>query len=139
MSDQGGHHGPDHATARRATIDPVAILIVEDDPFVLLHLEMMIERNGFGAITTASNVADALAAIETSDPDVAILDVNLRGQMVFPVARALRERGTPFAFVTAYANDAALFPPDLQDVPRCAKPLDADELMDTVRDLVGRR
>ncbi len=74
------------------------ILLVEDEPLILLDLEFAIEDIGSQFVSTSS-VAQALAAIERADPPigVAILDVNLgRGQTCEPVADELRRRGIPF-------------------------------------------
>lgn len=74
------------------------ILLVEDEPLILLDLEFAIEDLG-GQFVSASSVAQALAAIERAEPpiDVAILDVNLgRGQTCEPVAKELRRLGIPF-------------------------------------------
>lgn len=74
------------------------ILLLEDEPLILLDLEYAIEDLGAQFVSTSS-VAQALAAIERADPaiDVAILDVNLgRGQTCAPVAEELRRCGIPF-------------------------------------------
>lgn len=74
------------------------ILLVEDEPLILLDLEFAVEDIG-GQFVSTSSVAQALAAIERADPpiDVAILDVNLgRGQTCEPVAEELRRRDIPF-------------------------------------------
>lgn len=54
--------------------------------------------------------------------DAAILDVSLGGEMVFPVAEALRERGVPFVFATGY--DRSVMPPVYAETPYCVKPID---------------
>src|ERR671910_940460 len=56
----------------------------------------------------------ALALVEAGRVDAAVLDINLRGQTVFPVADALRERGVPFVFATGY--DPSTVPAEYQDV-----------------------
>lgn len=76
----------------------LTILLVEDEPLILLDLEFAIEERGAQFVSTSS-VPQALDAIERADPpiDVAILDVNLgRGQTCVPVADDLRRRGIPF-------------------------------------------
>jgi CheY-like chemotaxis protein len=55
---------------------------------------------------TCASVADAMRAIEASAPQAAILDVNLRGQLVYPVADRLLDRGIPFVFVTGYGRES---------------------------------
>ncbi|MGZ9019130.1 MAG: response regulator [Rhodoplanes sp.] len=75
--------------------------------------------------------AEALRAAETSRMDVAILDVNLRGAPVWPVAELLRSRGVPFVFLTGYAS-LNEFPAEFADVPRLDKPFVGDELLAAV-------
>jgi two-component SAPR family response regulator len=53
-----------------------------------------------------SRCSDALAAIEADEIDAAILDVNLDGEMVYPLADMLTERGVPFIFVTGYGAES---------------------------------
>src|SRR3546814_4277596 len=63
------------------------------------------------------------------DPlDAAVLDINLNGEMVFPLAETLRRRGVPFVFMTGYEGGAVL-PPSLQDAPCVSKPLRESEFV----------
>jgi CheY-like chemotaxis protein len=68
------------------------------------------------------NDALALLASGAAQPDAAILDVNLGGQMVFPVVEVLRQRGVPFIFLTGY--DPWSLPQAYADVPCFEKPFD---------------
>ncbi len=86
------------------------ILLVEDEPLVAAMLEDMLADFGCILAGTAATVSGALAAVEAAtDIDAAILDVNLGGQKVFPVADILVSRGVPIVFSTAYG------PGDLAD------------------------
>ena len=77
------------------------------------------------------SVADALDLLAAgAPPDAAILDVNLGGEMVFPLAEALRDRGVPFMFATGY--DSWALPPAYADVPRCEKPFDVGRCLRTL-------
>ena len=67
--------------------------------------------------------------------DVAILDVNLNGEMVFPVADLLIERGVPIVFTTGYAPEK-IFPPHLLGLPTLQKPYDPDEFLHLVENVV---
>jgi DNA-binding response OmpR family regulator len=62
--------------------------------------------------------------------DVAVLDVNLHGEMVYPIAAELRSRGVPFMFATGY--DQTHIPADYADVPRAAKPLNWRMLVQSI-------
>lgn len=83
------------------------VLVVEDEALLSLDLEDMLRKLGCVVAGTAAKVDDALAMARTSDFDVALLDVNLGGKRVDPVADAIRERGTPVVYVTGYGKTAA--------------------------------
>jgi hypothetical protein len=68
----------------------------------------------------------ALAALEQTVLDGAILDINLGGEMAFPVADALMARGIPFIFATGY--DAQVIPLRFTDVKRCEKPMASEQI-----------
>ena len=120
---------PGDAQSEESSPGSPRVLIVEDDPFVSLHLETILTRAGMEAAGVANTVDEALKVIEETDPDVAVLDVNIRGTYVFPVAEKLQAAGTPFVFVSAYANDKTLFPAHLRDAPREPKPVDPNRLI----------
>ena len=112
-------HGsqPDLAAAVRGR----RVLVVEDEYMLAQDLRQELEGMGAEVLGPVPSVAGALALLAgTAVPDAAILDVNLGGEMVFPVAEALRERGVPFIFTTGY--DGWSLPPAYAEVPRCEKP-----------------
>jgi CheY-like chemotaxis protein len=82
------------------------ILIVEDEPFIAMGLEQLLPRLGYEVAFVASHLRDALAKAETANFDLAILDVNLGGELSYRVADVLLARGIPFVFCTAYADVA---------------------------------
>jgi PAS domain S-box-containing protein len=82
------------------------IMIVEDEALVAMVLEDQLEDLGLSIAATCANVAEAMRAIDVEAPDAAILDVNLGGQLVYPVADRLIERGIPFVFVTGYGRES---------------------------------
>jgi DNA-binding response OmpR family regulator len=83
------------------------VLVVEDEAMLSLSLEDMLRDLGCVVAGTAAKLDDALAMARTSEFDIALLDVNLGGKRVDPVAEALRERGTPIVYVTGYGKTAA--------------------------------
>jgi CheY-like chemotaxis protein len=85
-----------------------SILIVEDEPLVAMLLVDFLEELGYAVASQASSIEDGLARLEDTSFDVAILDVNLRGQPVWPIADALQEHGRPFVLATGY--DGGLLP-----------------------------
>jgi CheY-like chemotaxis protein len=98
------------------------ILIVEDEYLLANDLHNALRTAGIAVLGPVPSVAAALAMIAAEAMiDAAVLDINLRGEMVFAVADALRARGVPFAFATGY--DQAVVPDRFADAPRAEKPL----------------
>lgn len=82
------------------------VLVVEDETLVAMLLEDMLSDIGCQVVGPVPRVAKALDIVTDRNTalDVAILDVNVAGQEVFPVAEALVGRGVPFAFATGYGD-----------------------------------
>jgi CheY-like chemotaxis protein len=111
------------------------ILVVEDEYFLADDMFRVLSASGAEIIGPIGEANEALAALDSQDPiDCAILDVNLRGEMVYPVASALRSRNIPFVFATGY--DQAAIPTEFHDVPRWEKPFDPDSLVGALPSLV---
>ncbi|MBX9774729.1 MAG: response regulator [Xanthobacteraceae bacterium] len=102
------------------------VLVVEDDVMIRMLIEDMLTDLGFAVAAEASKVHDALAAVQSTDIDVAILDVNLSGETTGPVAAALAARGTPFVFATGYGEHG--LPDQFRDRPLLKKPFQIDNL-----------
>lgn len=105
--------------------------VVEDDPLILFGLSMVLEEHDIEIVASASTLAEALTAAATVVADVALLDVNLDGESVYPAADALIERGIPVILVTGYSG-GEIFPPRFADVPVINKPYHADTLVATI-------
>ncbi|MCH4547337.1 response regulator [Rhizobium changzhiense] len=108
----------------------IRVLIVEDEAMVAMLTEDMLIDLGFEVSSIASNLEDAMTRVREDDFDVALLDVNLRGEKVFPVAEELLLRQMPFAFTTGYGADGIRH--DLRAVPVAAKPFSARELSEVL-------
>lgn len=81
------------------------VLIVEDESLVAMLLETILEDMGCVPVGPAASVEEGLALIECEgNLDGALLDVNVAGHQVFPIARALKGRGVPFVFSTGYGE-----------------------------------
>jgi CheY-like chemotaxis protein len=81
------------------------VLVVEDESLVAMLLETILEDMGCTPVGPAGTIEDGLAMV--ADPatlDAALLDVNVAGRQVFPVAEALKARGVPFVFSTGYGE-----------------------------------
>lgn len=103
---------------------------------VALVLQDMLADLGCVVIGPAVSVDEALSLIETHDLDATVLDVNLNGQMSYPVADALLARKVPFVFSTGYTSNR------LQDgyrtFPALQKPYHMTELGDALAGVMAQ-
>jgi CheY-like chemotaxis protein len=106
------------------------ILIVEDELMIRMLLEDMLDELGYTIAAQAARIDEALDAANNGDFDVAILDVNVNGQSIGPVADALVARGIPFVFATGYGERG--LPEPYRDRPAVKKPFQVDGLSQTL-------
>lgn len=78
------------------------ILLVEDETILAMAMEDFLQDAGFSVVGPFGCLKDALQAAEDETLDAALLDVNLAGELVFPVATALERRGVPFLLLSGY-------------------------------------
>ena len=99
------------------------LLVVEDEYLIAAALERALEDRGAEVVGPAGYVEGALRLVEAEGDrlDGAVLDINLRGERVYPVADVLAARGVPFVFLTGY--DAQVIPDTYAGVPRSEKPV----------------
>ena len=97
------------------------VLVVEDEFLIAMDLELLLQWHGWRVLGPAATVVQALRLLERETPDVALLDVNLGGELVTPVAEQLRARGVPFVVVSAYSCPG-LMAVALAGVPAVGKP-----------------
>jgi DNA-binding response OmpR family regulator len=112
----------------------VKILVVEDEYLVATLKEDMLESAGCVVAGPIPRLAQALDAASSEVCDVAVLDINLAGERVYPVADVLAQRGVPFVFVTGYG--ANTLPPEYAKRPRLCKPFRMAELLAAISDVV---
>ena len=108
------------------------ILIVEDEPFIALTLEDMLDELGFALAGTVSQVAEAIDLIGREPVDCALLDVNLGSEKIDPVADLLASRGCPFIFTTGYGRSG--IPNGHAERPVLQKPFRMDDLANVLRE-----
>ena len=106
--------------------DPRSILIVEDEPLIAMMLEDFLESMGHRISGTCDTVEQALAQAQQGGFDLAILDVNLKGESVWPVAAELRRQGTPF--VLASGGHVEPPPAEFTNAPMIEKPFTIDRV-----------
>ena len=81
------------------------VLVVEDESLVAMLIETILEDMDCIPVGPAANIEEGLRLVaDTQDLDAALLDVNVAGQQIFPVADALKARGVPFVFSTGYGE-----------------------------------
>ena len=103
-----------------------SILIVEDEPLIAMMLEDFLDSLGHEVRGTCDSVEGALAEVEKGGFDLAILDVNLKGENVWPVATRLREKNVPFVIATGGHVDPP--PPEFDNAPVIEKPYTVDRV-----------
>ena len=118
-----------------AALEGLRVLLVEDDVLIAMMLEGLLLRVGCVVVGPFSRVEKAAQAACEEAIDIAVLDVNLAGERVYPVAEALALRGVPFAFITGY-NRFEL-PAQYIDRPTIAKPFRARELTEKLAAMLG--
>ena len=106
----------------------VGWLVVEDEFLIAMDLELLLQRHGWRVLGPAATVAAALRLLDGEAPDVALLDVNLRGEMVTPVAGALRALGVPLVLASAYGR-SDLVAAGLAGAPNVGKPVNVRRLL----------
>jgi CheY-like chemotaxis protein len=115
----------------------LTILLVEDDFIVAFDMQTLLEEQGAHVMGPASTLAEAKALLAQQTPDLAVLDVNLNGEYVFPIAYELQGLNVPYLFATAYADDDRLFPSGTTHAPRLAKPVLPNALLTQLKRLLG--
>jgi len=119
-----------------AKLAGLRVLVVEDEMMVSMLIEDMLSDLGCVVVGPASRLEEALDLAKASELDCAVLDVNLGGQPIFPLADLLRERGRPFAFATGY-GDAGLRDVD-KGTPVLQKPFREGDLARVLGELQTR-
>ena len=104
-------------------VEPRRILVVEDAPMIALDLEEMLRGLGWEVVGPTGSMATALELAADETLDAAIVDINIRGGKVYPVARALAARGVPFLLASGYGVQS--LPPDLAGRPGPAAATDS--------------
>jgi PAS domain S-box-containing protein len=102
------------------------VLLVEDESLIAMMMEQTLTDLGYDVVGPFGTVREAIEAIESEPVDAAILDINLGGEMAYPIARILQGREVPFVFMTGYGTETIAVP--FPNVRIFQKPLDRDVL-----------
>jgi CheY-like chemotaxis protein len=104
------------------------ILLVEDEYFIVQDMARVFAAAGAVVVGPAASVAESLRLLAATPAlDGAVLDINLQGEMVFPLADALINRNVPFVFATGYDED--VIPSRFAGVTRYEKPVNPDQIV----------
>jgi DNA-binding response OmpR family regulator len=117
-----------------ATLKGVRVLVVEDEYLVAVLIEQILESAGCVVMGPIPRVPEALDAVDNDNYDAAVLDVNLAGERINPVAAALSERDVPFMFVTGYGANA--LPREYSERPHIGKPFRMAELLGVLSSII---
>jgi DNA-binding response OmpR family regulator len=111
------------------------ILVVEDEAMIAMLVEDMVLDFGSEVVGPAAKMDEALRLASTVSLDAAILDVNVGGAVVFPVADVLRSRGVPVIFATGYG--AGELPSRFRNDPALSKPFSYEALAEALRTVLA--
>ena len=109
----------------------ITALLVEDEPLIAMMMADMLTEFDFDVLGPFSTVAKAISAVDQAIVQVALLDVNLAGEMVYPLASRLRELGVPFIFMTGYSAES--IESRFMEAPILKKPVDQAQLYRTIK------
>lgn len=116
---------------------PTRCMIVEDQALIGMSLEASLEEAGFLVEGPFMSNAQALLWLESDAPDIALLDIMIKDGTSIEIARALKDRGIPFAIYSGLPPKADC-PPELQDVPWLEKPVSRETLATTLEQLIAQ-
>jgi PAS domain S-box-containing protein len=115
-------------------VEGLRLLIVEDAVLLAMELEAGLVEAGAVIVGSAAELGEAMAMLDRPI-DAAVLDANLNGESVGPLAAALHARGTPFVFATGYGERGA---PEGFDAPVVRKPYNVHQIVSALAEAVGR-
>ena len=118
-----------------STLNGLKVLVVEDEMLVSMLVEDMLSDLGCTVVGPAAELEEAMSLAQSADIDLALLDVNLGGKPIFPVADALKARGVPFAFASGYGE--AGLTEDHRGAAVLQKPFREADLAKALRGLVA--
>ena len=113
------------------TLDGVKVLLVEDEYYIADDVRIALGRAGATILGPAATLAQAEEYVRRGGFDYAILDLNLHGESVVPLAIEMSASNFPFAIATGYGSPAV--PPELHHITRIEKPFDPKVVVDLLR------
>jgi hypothetical protein len=131
----GPHRGeaPEDEAGEEMSLQGLRILVVEDEFLLALEVEAALISFGCRVAGPFAKLAKALDAARITPLDGAVLDINLNGEMVYPLAEFLDSAGVPFVFLTGYVPSD--LPERFRHFRRLQKPLHAEMLRQIILDM----
>jgi CheY-like chemotaxis protein len=106
MNDDVREIHDDNSNLRTSTLTGDRIMIVEDEALIAMAMSDLVTELGFKVVGPYSNLKDAMAALKGDGVDGAILDINIGGELIYPLADILIARNLPFIFTTGYGKES---------------------------------
>ena len=103
-----------------------SVFLVEDEVMIRMMVADMLEELGYSIAAEAGDISEAIRLAQSTDFDLAILDVNVNGKVISPVADLIKARNRPFIFATGYGS--AGLPEEYRDRPALQKPFQLETL-----------
>lgn len=113
-------------------LEGLSVLLVEDEYLIALDAEQILRDLGAATVDIATNINRAHKNAEEGRYDLALLDVNLNGELSYPVAEVLRGRGVPVVFASGYELKGRQIHDEQQNDISVSKPYTADRLRDAL-------
>ena len=120
-----------------AALNGARIVVVEDEYYLAEDLAGALKGAGAEVIGPVGSIGHAQELLEAGGFDGALLDMNLRGELGFSLARQLQAADVPFVIVSGYSSGA--LPPELGGVPRLEKPINPADAVDALARMIGQR
>jgi|SRR5471030_1428247 DNA-binding response OmpR family regulator len=111
------------------------VLIVEDDLLIALEISQFVEGEGYTVVGPETFADASIRALTLHKIDLALLDVKLGGELVFPIAEDLDAKGIPYIFLTSYS--AAAIPAQHRHRPMVSKPYSPARLLAQMQQFLG--
>ena len=107
-----------------------SVFLVEDEVMIRMMVADMLQELGCSVVAESGEIGDAIRLAQSAEFDLAILDVNVNGKVITPVAEVISARSRPFIFATGYGSSG--LPEEYRDRPSLQKPFQIEALAQTI-------
>jgi CheY-like chemotaxis protein len=113
-----------------------SVFLVEDEVMIRMMVADMLEELGYSVAAEAGEIGEAVKLAQSTEFDLAILDVNVNGKVITPVAELIKARNRPFIFATGYGSSG--LPEEYRDRPALQKPFQLETLAQVINSALNR-